>query len=393
MIDKLQDNLTLEEKKILGGIFSEKYYKVAYFSGIAYASSLLLELFEKIGILELLKNNYPSSKEIIEKFDFILGAKYSLEWMLNFLSQAGLLEKTEANKYHYNKTENINPQKLLEEVTKIDKNIVFSTNLMNYVISEYPNFFSGRKKGFEIIFAADKMSLWNDYFNNENSGYSAYNSLGAFGVAKWVAGCNNLKLLELGGGTGGATSALMDRLIKENKSSPISEYIFSDVSPIFLRIGNRTIMSKNCDCFPYLLKRLDFDKPLVEQEIAENSIDIVYAVNALHAARNLVDSLKNIHKVIKRGGKIIFCEYCRPNINHLLLQEFIFCLLDNYMNVDLDCRLRPVPGFLDFPHWELNLEAAGFKNIEAIFNTDADSSLDPKIKVGIIAAVIKGEKI
>jgi SAM-dependent methyltransferase len=132
---------------------------------------------------------------------------------------------------------------------------------------------------------------------------------------------------------------------------------------------------------------------LTEQGIAENGIDVVYGVNTLHVAKNLVSALKNIYQVIKPGGAVILSEYCRPNQNYLLLQEFIFCLLDNYVEVELDDNLRPVPGFLDYPHWKLNLEAAGFKKVQAIFNTDGNYPPDLRTKVNIIAAVIKGEKV
>jgi SAM-dependent methyltransferase len=274
----------------------------------------------------------------------------------------------------------------------LDKKIIPSANLMNYVISEYPNFFCGRKKGFEILFASDKMALWNDYFSNDNSGYNVYNYLGALAVSKWAFKGNSIRLLELGGGTGGASSALIEELKSKNLLSRISEYIFSDVSPIFLRLGNRAIMSRVSDSFNYSLKKLDFDKPLLEQNMGENEIDVVYAVNALHVAKNLVGSLKNIYRVLKPGGLIVFCEYCRPNIDYLLLQEFIFCLLDNYVEVDLDSNLRPVPGFLDYAHWQRNLEVAGFKNIEAIFNTDGAYHISLKGNPGILAAAIKGEK-
>ena len=395
MINKTENSLSLEEQKAVANIFTNEYYELAYFRGITYVSYLILQLFESIGVLGLLKDKYSSAVEIMAAFNFVPKAKYALEWMLNFLSQNNFLEKLEdkdARKYHYQRADIIDTQSLLKEGIELDKKIIPSANLMNYVISEYPNFFCGRKKGFEILFASDKMALCNDYFSNDNSGYNVYNYLGALAVSKWAFKGNSIRLLELGGGTGGASSALIEELKSKNLLSRISEYIFSDVSPIFLRLGNRAIMSRVSDSFNYSLKKLDFDKPLLEQNMGENEIDVVYAVNALHVAKNLVGSLKNIYRVLKPGGLIVFCEYCRPNIDYLLLQEFIFCLLDNYVEVDLDSNLRPVPGFLDYAHWQRNLEVAGFKNIEAIFNTDGAYHISLKGNPGILAAAIKGEK-
>jgi SAM-dependent methyltransferase len=279
----------------------------------------------------------------------------------------------------------------LQKNIELDKKIIPSVKLMDYVISEYPNFFKGLKNGLEILFSGDKAILWNEYFSNDNSGYNVYNSFGTLGILKWAFKRNNIRFLEIGGGTGGASSALIDKLKEKNMLSAMAEYIFSDVSPIFLRIGNKAIMSRVADDFNYSLKRLDFDKPIVEQGIKENEVDVVYGVNTLHVAKNLISSLKNIYRIIKPGGVIILSEYCRPNQNYLLLQEFIFCLLDNYVNVDLDNNLRPTPGFLDYEHWKRNLEAAGFKNIEAIFNTDGSCPADLRTKIDVLAAVVKGE--
>ena len=54
------NNLSLEEKEAVVGIFSEKYYKLAYFNGVTYISHLILRLFKQIGILKLLeKPAYP----------------------------------------------------------------------------------------------------------------------------------------------------------------------------------------------------------------------------------------------------------------------------------------------------------------------------------------------
>lgn len=392
---EFKNNLSLEEKETIANIFSKEYYELIYFNGITYVSLLILQLFQNLGILGMLKNKYVSCDEIIAEFNFAPKTKYALEWMLSFLNQGDFLKKSEnkdGKRYYYDKTKTIDLQALRQKTIELDAKILPSAKLIEYVISEYPNFFNGRKQGFEILFAQDKMVLWNEYFSNDNSGYSVYNSLGALGILKWAQDRNNIRLLEVGGGTGGASSALIDKLKEKKLLSRITEYIFSDVSPVFLRIGNRAIMNKVDNDFQYSLKRLDFDRPLVEQGINENEIDIVYGVNALHVAKNLVNSLKNIYKILKPGGMIILSECCRPNEAYLLFQEVIFNLLDNYISVDLDDNLRPIPGFLGYEHWRSNLEAAGFKNIETIFNTDGNYPADLRAKINILATVIKGEK-
>jgi len=387
--------LSLEEKRIISNIFTEKYYKVTFFNGVPYVSHLVLDLFNKTGILGLLKKTYISADEIIVKLNFVPKAKFALEWMLLFLNQHNFLKKIENNgvpQYYYESRCNIEPQKFFTKIVKLDEGIIPSCNLIEYVIRECPNFFKGLKSGFEIVFASNKMALWRDYFSNNNSGYRVYNSLGAFGVLKWFLQKNKIKLLELGGGMGSASSLLIDELKQKNMLCRIGEYIFSDISPLFLRLGNIAVMNHAPQDFQYTLKKIDFNTPLVEQDIKENDIDIVYGVNALHIAKNLIKTSKEIYKVIKPGGLLIISESVRTNPTDTLIQEIIFNLLDDYSNVELEPCLRTTPGFLPYEQWRKIFKTAGFKNIEIILNTDGlnfdnNSRIYPKL-----AAVIKGVK-
>jgi SAM-dependent methyltransferase len=388
-------NITKEDRAAISGIFTKEYYEQTYGNGVSYASHLMLRLFRDTGVLSLLKAGGASTEEIIAKCNFIPQSRYALEWILEFLAQTGFLKLKEdkSNKrYLLDWDGRIEPEVYLEKGLALDKKILPTSNLMEYVLSEYPDFLKGSKKGFEIIFAQDKMHFWNDYFSNDNSSYRAYNYFGAFGVAKWLPKAGGVRLLEVGGGTGGASAALIDTLKANNRLSQISEYIFSDVSPAFLRLGNRAIMQNTGEDFNYSLKRLDFEKPLAGQGIKKDYLDVVYGVNTLHVAKDLVGALRNIGEVLKPGGVLVLCEYCRPSMNYFLLQEFIFNMLDNFVNVNLNPELRPLPGFLDYPHWKKNLEAAGYTNIEAIFNSDGAYPAQERLKIDVLAVVIKAEK-
>jgi SAM-dependent methyltransferase len=390
----VKNNLTKEEKEIISNIFTEKYYEVTFFNGIPYVSHLILELFDNTGILNLLKYSYVSVDEIITRLNFIPKAKFTLSWMLSFLNQYNFLKKAENSsiaQYHYDNACHIDPKKFVRP-SELDEKIIPSCNLMEYAIREYPKFFKGSKTGFEIIFASNKIVLWNEYFSNDNSGYSVYNSLGAFGILKWLLQKNKIKLLELGGGTGSASSLLIDKLKQRNMLDKIEEYIFSDISPFFLRLGNIAIMNHAPQDFKYTIKKLDFNKPLVEQGIKENEIDIVYGVNALHAAKNIIITLREIYKIIKPGGLLIISECIRANPTDTLVQEIIFNLLEDYFNVEIDPYLRTTPGFLPYEQWDKIFRNSGFNNIEIILNTEGsylenNSRIYPKL-----AAVIKGVK-
>jgi SAM-dependent methyltransferase len=129
----------------------------------------------------------------------------------------------------------------------------------------------------------------------------------------------------------------------------------------------------------------------LSQGIKPDSFDIIYGVNSLHAAKDLISSMGYIYSALKPGGSIILSECVRPRENILLFQELIFNLLDNYCDMELS-ELRPMPGFLDVKSWRRILDAAKFKNIELLTNVDSDEKRNSFCDEQVLAMVIKGEK-
>lgn len=398
MLNTLSRSLNKEEQLQISAIFNENYYRVIYFKGVPYVSSLIFGIIEKIGIIDFLSSKARSVEEVMQKFSFVEQTKLPFEWLLRFLHNNSFLELDNSksiNKYFYNKKVAIDSKIYYEEIVKLDKNIIPSCRLMEYVATEYPKFLRGEKTGFDIIFAKNKMNLWLEYFSNDNSGYAVYNSFGAFEACRWFPlNKEAIRIIEIGGGTGNAAALLLKKIIEKGYDIRLAEYIFTDISPIFLRIGNKLMMEKipEFDFDKILLKKLDFNKSFVEQKFCENDIDIVYGVNALHVATDLLSSLKHIIEIIKPGGKLIISESVRENNDDLLVQEIIFNMLDDFLNVKTDPRLRPTLGFITASQWGKLFTEAGFKNIEIITNSDIELTQEKCRSIPKLAAVIKGEK-
>ena len=119
---------------------------------------------------------------------------------------------------------------------------------------------------------------------------------------------SELKVLEVGAGTGGFTSHVLSALQffeDQNGGSRFSEYVYTDISHAFFENAKSKFqrVASRMD-----FKVLDLEKDIATQGIEVGSYDVVIAGSVLHATANLSATLKNVRKALKSGGKLIFFE-------------------------------------------------------------------------------------
>lgn len=144
----------------------------------------------------------------------------------------------------------------------------------------------------------------------------------------------DLRAMELGAGTGGATLALFSELSKDNLSEtgggsqnlPFESYDFTDVSRSFsqnVHEGPLAQWSKGTSNGTDIInfKVFDLNKTLEEQtdEFQLGSYDIILASNALHVSKKLGDALATVKSLLKPGGWLLLVEttYTNPYVNLL----------------------------------------------------------------------------
>ena len=128
------------------------------------------------------------------------------------------------------------------------------------------------------------------------------NSVAADFVSKWAKDqpkTRKLRVLEIGAGTGGTTSALLPHLGGLNV-----EYVFTDIGGLFLRRAE----TKFAD-YPFLsFKPFDFEKPARAQGVEPGSFDLIVAANVIHNANDLKRSLGDLRSLLVPGGTLMLRE-------------------------------------------------------------------------------------
>ncbi|EXK33530.1 hypothetical protein FOMG_10801 [Fusarium oxysporum f. sp. melonis 26406] len=124
----------------------------------------------------------------------------------------------------------------------------------------------------------------------------------------------DLKILEIGAGTGGATKPILQTLGGHEPGSypRFAQYDFTDISSGFFEKAQENFKA----WAPFVnFKRLDVEGNLQDQGFAFGSYDVIIAANVLHATGTMKKTMQNVRNLLKPGGKLILME-----VTHLLLR-------------------------------------------------------------------------
>ena len=117
-----------------------------------------------------------------------------------------------------------------------------------------------------------------------------------------LSGSRPLRVLEVGGGTGGTTSALLSVLTAER-----AVYTFTDVSPLFL---DRALarFSSHAQLRTALF---DIESDAAPQGLPLAHFDLIVGANVVHASRDLRSVLPRLRSLLAPGGLLMLIESTR----------------------------------------------------------------------------------
>jgi SAM-dependent methyltransferase len=222
-----------------------------------------------------------------------------------------------------------------------------------------------------------------NYFSNDNPLYAVNNRVAAVAAARRLPDRAKRRILEVGAGTCGGTTALLDVLRAEARIDRLAEVLVTEPSAFFRRRGER-LLKRVCADLPVRFAGLDIDRPWASQGIAPASFDLVYAVNVFHVAGDLIFSLREARAALAEGGVLVAGECLRPFPGEPVYVELVFQILDSFTAVRTDPETRPQPGFLTPEQWCLALGRAGFAEVEITPDHARIREIFPKLFAGAV---------
>ncbi|KAI1813639.1 hypothetical protein GGS20DRAFT_469502 [Poronia punctata] len=179
---------------------------------------------------------------------------------------------------------------------------------------------------------------------------------------KHLAAKKPLRILEIGAGTGSATSRIFAAL-GENIAGKLTKYTYTDISGSFF--------AEAAEEFKEYRSLMDFKVLNVESEPAqqgfeEGTYDVVVAFQVLHATSKISTTLANARRLLKPGGKLIVTELT----NKIGRRSAVFGLLAGWwLGEDDDRHWGPE---LSEEGWDERLKSVGFSGADLCYRDRDD---------------------
>lgn len=307
-------------------------------------------LFKKVGEEE----TYDS---ICKKVGIASQAEYLFNKILYILIEEGVLEFTGV-KYISRKTVDMEgAAELLVSVTRQYPGEGAPFQWLARAYSGMYDFITGKVYPEDIMFPWGSFELVEDvYYSSEVYGF--YSKLAGRTIRHLVEQVyqDNVTMLEVGAGTGNGTAHVF-----EWGAAKFAKYYFTDISRSLLK-GSK----KRFEQYQFIdYKLFDITKEYKEQGFEPNSIDIILAVNVLHATDNVFEVVKSLRTLLKEGGSLVIAEIAPPPGSIYRYMELTFGLLPSY-NSYKDKEERPVSCIIRPEQWVEIFRQAGFIECEAV---------------------------
>ena len=243
-----------------------------------------------------------------------------------------------------------------------------------------PGILSGETDALEILFKDQLVENIYRYGIGAEIGYEKMNTY----IDAFAHKNPDMKILEIGAGTGGATLPVIDILThhgeQEAGAPRFAHYDFTDISAGFFEKA-KDLFKAQADRMSFRV--LDVETDPIKQGFEAETYDLIIASNVIHATKNIDITLANTRKLLRPGGKFILFEMSNP---YVIRTGFTFGVLPGWWLGQEE--IRKWGPLMSQEDWDLALRRTNFSG--------ADICLQdfPDIRdhlVGVIVATAIGQ--
>ncbi|KAI1314091.1 hypothetical protein F5Y03DRAFT_402323 [Xylaria venustula] len=241
---------------------------------------------------------------------------------------------------------------ILAELLKAFPDHEWANRLTHFAGSRLADVLRGEQDGIKLIFGTDEgrqlvTGLYGDSLLNSLANAQMRDILTRLVEKLPKPFVGPLRIMELGAGTGGTTKDMVPMLAR--LGIPV-EYTFTDLSGSFVAAARKKFGTQ----YPFMKFRVhDIGKPPAAELPLQH---IVIASNAIHATRNLQQSVGNIRKALRPDGFLLMLEMTQP----LYWVDMIFGLFEGWWLFE-DGRRHAIAHQT---RWMDDLQAVGYGRVD-----------------------------
>ncbi len=226
------------------------------------------------------------------------------------------------------------------------------SRLMSHLYNNLPAIYAGEKTGIQV--ALQDNLLLDNYEHGQV--YQEGNKRLASILDLLSHQKPDLKILEVGAGTGSATREVLAALQGHTPWRKYVEYRFTDTTTSFLAGAEEHFSQYGGMTFG----AFDMEKPAKDQGY-QPEWDLIIASNVIHATSDIKGTLQNVRSALKLGGKMVLLEFTQSQLSAgLTLGTF-----SDFWKGGLDNNFPRLDGpFLSVDTWRSVLPQAGFSGLD-----------------------------
>lgn len=188
----------------------------------------------------------------------------------------------------------------------------------------------------------------------------------------------DMKILEIGAGTGGATLPIMQILSEGDGMAPrFAHYTYTDIS-----LGHfEKAAEKFAQWTPWMtFAKLNIEEDPMSQGFEEGGYDLVVAAGVLHATRSIEQTMINLRRLLKPTGKLLLSE---PTSDIKMRYHMIVGSLEGWWYGRDDGRMWT--PHLSIDSWDTVLRKTGYSGVDVKFE-NFDNEVDTGLSVMVASA-------
>ncbi len=349
----------------------------------------LIDLFRRLGLSELLREP-KTAAELVKEFEFVESAEITLQamlWRLGTHTKAVKILESQSPVQFQRKVEPPDPLPELDEIRtelcELGNHYETSLEFIDFGSQQFVTALKDDPELFDRLLAGENIGCDKLWYRatNEDPLQDIHGEMGAAAIVELALSGD---FLEVGGGTGNGLRHLLYKLSQKNQLERIKSYTFTDISLKFImdtkhRTEGFTKLKVNWQF-------LDINKPFDHQKIQEESLDIVYGVNAAHVAKDIVEFLGQCKRSLRPGGRIVFAERVRAHPMEMAPRELALNLSTYHRTAaKLNPEYRPTHCYLTSENWLKVLRIAGFRDCMILDGSGSSDNAVLKYPVVVVA--------